>query len=72
MPRVKCASIDCKWNNDNSMCSYKGILLLNDSYYHTTNEGRQHFHNCKMYEKSESAKLIEENFTSWMKEKGFK
>lgn len=53
MPKIKCASWGCKWNNDKGMCSYKGTVLMNDCSVMTVYDGRQHFHKCKMYEESE-------------------
>lgn len=53
MPKIKCDSYECKWNNDKSMCTYKGIVLMNDCDVMTVHEGRQHFHKCKMFEESE-------------------
>lgn len=70
MPRIKCASVECKWNNDSSMCTYKGTLLLADTYMNTVNEGYQHFHRCKMYEKSEHAIDLENQFLRFMEERG--
>ena len=67
MPKVKCASIDCKWNSESNMCTYKGKILLNDSYYHTVNEGMQHFHRCMTYEKDEYYAELEQKFTELQK-----
>lgn len=64
MPKIKCASCECKWNNDNYMCSYKGTILMNDCDIMTVNDGRQHFHKCKMYEKNEEYKELEQAFLS--------
>ncbi len=73
MPRVKCASIDCKWNNDNQMCTYKKTLLLNDCSIMTLHDGRQHFHRCKAYEKSEYAKELESHFINLLESRnGYK
>ena len=71
MPKVKCASLDCKYNNDSNMCTYKGTLLMAESYIHTVHEGFQHFHRCKMFEKSERAQQLEDQFLAFMEERGF-
>lgn len=62
MPRIKCASVECKYNNDNNVCGYKGTLLLGDWDVTTLNMGRMHFHECKMYEKSEHYISLEKTF----------
>ena len=70
MPRVKCATVECKYNSDSSYCTYKGTLLLGDSYVCTLNDGRQLYHRCKRFEKSERAQQIEDNFIKFMEERG--
>ena len=70
MPKVRCASTDCKYHSDTNICKYKGTLILNDCYYHTVNEGFQHFHRCKMYEKSEEVEKFEKDFVTFMEERG--
>lgn len=73
MPRIKCASIDCKWNSDTNMCNYgrtRHTLLMNDCYVMTVHDGRQHFHYCKAYEKSERAKELEGDFIKFLEERG--
>lgn len=68
--RIKCASVECKYNSDKNMCQYKGTLLLSDTFIHTVNEGFQHYHRCKMYEMSEEAARLEKDFISLMEERG--
>ena len=68
MPRIKCASVECKYNNDNNVCGYKGTLLLGDWDVTTLNMGRMHFHKCKMYEKSEHYISLEKAFEKIMKQ----
>lgn len=70
MPRIRCASIDCKWNSDTNMCKYGRTghtLLISDTYTHTVNDGFQHFHRCKGYEKSEEAEKFESEFIEFLK-----
>ena len=72
MPRVKCASVDCKWNNDNNMCIYGRTghtMLISDCYVSTVHDGRQHFHRCKAYEKSEVAQQLESEFAKFLKDR---
>lgn len=72
MPRIRCASIDCKWNSDTNMCKYGRTghtLLIGDTYTHTVNDGVQHFHRCKGYEKSEEAARLESEFLKQLAEK---
>lgn len=69
MPRIKCATVECKYNNEASHCTYKGELLLNDCFVSTVHDGRQHYHRCKMYEKSEWAQELEDNFIKFMGER---
>lgn len=37
---------------------------MNDCDIMTVNDGRQHFHKCKMYEKNEEYKELEQAFLS--------
>lgn len=72
MPRIRCASVDCKWNSDTNMCKYGRTghtLLIGDTYTHTVNDGVQHFHRCKGYEKSEEAARLESEFLKFLKER---
>lgn len=64
---IKCGSVDCKWNNDDSVCEYENTLFINDSYVHTMNNGFQHFHHCMGYEKSEKAERFESEFAEFLK-----
>lgn len=69
MPKIKCASLECKWNNNSNMCTFKGTVLMNDCDVMTVHEGRQHFHKCKMFEKSEYIQNLEEQFMKYMRNK---
>lgn len=69
MPKIKCASIECKHNNDSGYCRYQGVVLLSDCYYHTVNDGQQHFHRCKCYEMSEESKKLYESLEKFYSEK---
>ena len=74
MPQIKCASVDCKWNSDTFMCKYgrtKHTLLMGDCFVRTVNDGVQHFHVCKAYEKSERAKELESEFMKFLKSEGY-
>ena len=57
MPKVICASLDCKYNGKGYQCTAKKINL-SDNYIMTVNEGRQHFNKCRNYEMSEESKRI--------------
>ena len=51
------------------MCTYGRTghtLLMCDSYVLTVNDGRQHFHKCKAFEKSERAKELEGAFKRFL------
>lgn len=61
MAVIKCGSVDCKHNDDSNICQRSNIAL-SDCYYHTVNEGFQHFWKCKQYEESEELKSIKEAF----------
>ena len=66
MPKIECGSIDCKWNDENNMCTYSKNepLQIDDYHIHTVNEGYKHFHLCKGYEESEEAADIRMKFES--------
>lgn len=70
MPRIKCASCDCTWNNDKGYCSYVGEIKLNDCYLSTKHNGHQHFHKCKMYQVDESIEEMQKDIIKFFKEKG--
>lgn len=69
MPKIKCASCECKWNDNKNNCTYKGTLNIGDWNVHTVNMGFAHFHECKMYEEDEHTKALRENIMAFMKEK---
>jgi len=61
MSKVICAREDCKWNDDNHKCTCKE-LNFSCSDVATVNDGRQEFWRCRMFEKAEWAKDLEETF----------
>ena len=58
MPKVICASLDCKYNGKGYQCTAKKITM-SEHFLVTVNEGRQHLWRCKQYEMSEEMKKIE-------------
>ena len=71
MSEITCAAIDCEHIDDMNCCRLKGISL-SEHYIHTVHEGLQHFWRCKMYEKSEQAKRLEQWFIECAKKDGIK
>ena len=65
MPKVICASLDCKYNGKGYQCTAKKITM-SEHYMLTVNEGRQHLWRCKQYEKSEEVEQFEEQFKRWI------
>lgn len=61
MPKVICASLDCKYNGKGHQCTAKKITM-SEHYMLTVNEGRQQFWRCKKYEKSEEMQEFEKQF----------
>lgn len=59
MPKIHCATIECKYYKDNNTCGAKEISLSDHSIM-TVYDGRQHFHRCKTFEESEEARRIRE------------
>lgn len=55
MPRVRCGSIDCKWNDAGHWCKAKKVLL-GDNYIHTTYDGVRHLWECHQYEMGEETR----------------
>lgn len=66
MTVLTCGSLDCKHNGNKYRCDLKKVTM-NEAYYHTVNQGLQHFWQCKQYEKSEETKAFEEQFKKLMK-----
>ena len=66
MSQIKCASVDCRHNGNKHKCLLNKVTF-SEAYYHTVNEGLQHFWRCKQYEKSDEVKAIEEQFHRLMK-----
>ena len=53
MTKIYCADVTCKFNDINGLCTLKKIALS----FHSVNtlwEGRQEYHRCKTYQKSEN------------------
>ena len=68
MPKVYCASFDCKYNGDDNRCHAKTIELSDHSVM-TMWEGRQQFNKCKTYEQlQEEKELFERLKCLWQKE----
>ena len=67
MSQITCASVDCRHNGNKCKCLLNKVTL-SEAYYHTVNEGLQHFWRCKQYEKSEETKAFEEQFKKLMGE----
>lgn len=65
MTVIKCGSVDCKHNDDSNICQ-KSNIALSDCYYHTVNDGLQHFWRCRQYEKSDRAKQIEKQMKEFL------
>ena len=59
MTDVVCASLDCKYNDENHFCTMDEISL-SDHFIHTVWDGVQHLWRCKCYEESDVAKQIKE------------
>ena len=51
MPKVWCATLECKHNRGNQ-CRAKSINL-SDGHIHTVHQGFKHIHECCTYENSE-------------------
>ena len=41
MPRIKCASVDCKWNSDTNMCTYIIALFTRQKLKHKKVRGKR-------------------------------
>ena len=49
MTKVVCATCDCKYCDDNSVCT-KDEINLSECFIQTVNEGQQTFNKCKSFE----------------------
>ena len=56
MPKVWCATLECKHNEGNK-CRAKSINL-SDGHIHTVHQGFKHIHECRTYEMSDRAKTL--------------
>ena len=65
MSKIYCADISCKFNSDKSVCTCKKVSLSWNSVQ-TVNDGRQDFHRCKTYEKSQRSIEIEDKMKQLM------
>lgn len=69
MPRVKCASCDCTWQDNNGYCKYVGEIKLTDCYVVTKHDGRQHFQRCKMFQYDDSIEEMQKGIIDFFKGK---
>lgn len=69
MPRIKCATVECKYNSPTGYCTYKGVVKLSDCFVCTLHDGRQHFHRCKNFEMDESVEQMQKEIIDFFKEK---
>ena len=67
MAKVVCASIECRYNDENNFCT-RDEIILSDHSLHTVWEGVQHLWRCKCYEESDEAKRIKELWKEYFKE----
>ena len=71
MSEIICAAIDCEHIDDMNCCRLKEINL-SEHYINTVHEGMCHFWTCKMYEKSEQTKRLEQMFMKCLRKDGIK
>ena len=67
---VICASVDCKYIDEEANCCRLREIKLSEHYMHTVNEGFQHFWRCKQYEMSDESKRIYDQFVRLMQKDG--
>lgn len=67
MPKVWCATLECKHNKGNQ-CRAKSINL-SDGHIHTVHQGFKHIHKCRTYEMSGRAKTLEKMLQGYFGEK---
>ena len=65
MTKVYCADVTCAFNGDDEVCQAKNISLSSNSVV-TRWDGRQEYHRCTTYVKSDEAIHVE----NFLKEKG--
>ena len=65
MPKVWCAEITCKHNQDN-LCKAKKVNL-SAGQMHTVHEGIRQVWTCRMFEMSDEAKKLKEIVESFYK-----
>lgn len=64
---IYCAAVDCKYNGSRNQCTAKKVELSWHSVM-TMWQGRQELWKCKNFEKSEEARLVEEQIRRMMME----
>ena len=47
---IKCASLNCIYNDDKGYCRYDGTILISEHNVHTVHNGFQQYHECKRYD----------------------
>ena len=60
MPKIFCASVDCKYNSDENTCTSKEVNL-SDMYEYSRphkNDDDVHFWKCRTYVESDQTKRI--------------
>ena len=67
MPKINCASAECKYQDDNGFCTYEGTINLAVWGVKTVDMGYKWFHECKMFEESDEIKKIQKEFEEAMK-----
>ena len=63
MAIIKCGAVCCKHNSSRNICT-NDYISLSECYYHTVNEGFQHFWRCREYEQCEWAESMEKMLKS--------
>lgn len=63
MPKVWCASIECKYNKGNRC--YAKSINLSDGHINTVHQGYKHIHECRTYEMSDRAKTLEKTLKEY-------
>jgi len=66
MPKIICASVECRFNNDKNECTAKTVLLGAGNIL-TVWEGRKDVWNCQQFELSEESKRLLESFEALAK-----
>lgn len=64
MTKIICPSVECKFCNDNHICTAKEIKLTFRNMV-TVNEGRVDMWICNKYEMDDTSKELVQNFKDW-------